>query len=205
MLFIKLLCIHFLCLQFLALEYGCLENELLDGLLEHHNCGNVQDLKVGRSWEKKYVSRYDPCKEKSPWIEKIRGVLDEFEKIARLTNNQSKHEKFKKLEEIIQYVKSASEELDFTKNFESKLIEVPKLQEPNPLYPSFSNSVKVVKNFDKGRHLVATRDIPVGEIIVVSDPIATLLCPEKLDKLQNHCLHCHLFSKAPVPCEVTIS
>lgn len=119
-----------------------------------------------------------------------------------MTNNQSKQEKFKKLEEIIQYVKSASEELDFTKNFESKLIDVPKLQDPNYLYPSFSNSVKVVKSLEKGRHLVATRDIPVGEIIAVSDPIATLLCPEKLDKLQNHCLHCHLFSKAPIPCEV---
>ena len=40
-----------------ALEYGCLENELLDGLMDHHNCGNVKDLKVGKSWEKKYASR----------------------------------------------------------------------------------------------------------------------------------------------------
>ena len=39
-------------------------------------------------------------------------------------------------------------------------------------------------------------------ITYLSEPIATLLCPEKLDKLQNHCLHCHLFSKAPIPCEV---
>ena len=42
---------------YLALEYGCLENELLDGLMDHHNCGNVKDLKVGKSWEKKYASR----------------------------------------------------------------------------------------------------------------------------------------------------
>ena len=47
-----------------------------------------------------------------------------------------------------------------------------------------------------------SRDIAVGEILIVSEPAATLLAPEKLDKLQNHCTHCHLFSKAPIPCEV---
>ena len=91
------------------------------------------------------TSRYDPCQEKSPWIEKIRGVLDDFEKIARLTNNKSKEEKFKKLEEIINYVKSASEDYDFTRNFESKVIEVPQLAATNPRYPSFSDSVNVVR------------------------------------------------------------
>ena len=53
------------------------------------------DLKVGTKWEKKYVSRYDPCKEKSPWVEKIRIVLEDFEKISRITNDRSKKEKFK--------------------------------------------------------------------------------------------------------------
>ena len=186
-----------------ALEYGCLENELLDGLLEHHNCGNSLDFKIGRNWEKKYVSRYNPCLEKSPWIEKIRAVLNEFDKISRTTaNERSKQEKFKKLEEIICFVKAAGEEYDFTKNFESKSIEVPKLEDSNPLYPSFTNSVNIVRSFDHGRHVIANKDILAGEIIAVSDPISTLLCPEKLDKLQNHCLHCHLFSKAPIPCEV---
>ena len=160
------------------------------------------DLKVGTKWEKKYVSRYDPCKEKSPWVEKIRIVLEDFEKISRITNDRSKKEKFKKLEEIIDYVRSAAQEFDFTKNFESKSIEVPNLESTNALYPSLSSKVDVVKSFDKGRHLIANEDIKAGEIIAVSDPIATLLCPEKLDKLQNHCLNCHLFSKAPIPCEV---
>ena len=184
-----------------ALDYGCLENELLDGLLEHHGCGTKQDLKVGRSWERKYVSRYNPCQETSPWIEKIRLVLDEFAKIARLTNEKSKHEKYKKLEEIIDHVRAASQEIDLNKNFESKDIEVPKLSSAHPAYPSLSSSVDVVRDYDKGRHVVANRDIAAGEIIAVSDPVATLLCPEKLEKLQNHCLHCHLFSKAPLPCE----
>ena len=49
---------------------------------------------------------------------------------------------------------------------------------------------------------LVSRDIAVGEILIVSEPAATLLAPEKLDKLQNHCTHCHLFSKAPIPCEV---
>ena len=95
--------------------------------------------------DKVFNPRYDPCQEKSPWIEKIRGVLDDFEKIARLPNNKSKEEKFKKLGEIINFVKLAAEEYDFTRNFESKVIEVPKLKDTNPRFPSFSDSVNVVR------------------------------------------------------------
>lgn len=169
----------------LALDYGCLENELLDGLLEHHNSGEDTELRVGEKWERKYVSRYDPCKEKSPWIAKIRKVLDEFDKIKRLTNaNDSKKEKFKKLEEIIGIVRDASKELDFTRNFESKTIEVPKISQPNPLFPSLTSLVDVGSDLDRGRHLVAGQDIAVGEIIAISDPTATLLCPENLGKLK---------------------
>lgn len=155
----------------------------MDGLLEHHNCGNQMDLKVGEKWEKKYVSRYDPCRDKSPWIAKIRKVLDDFDKIKRLTNaNDSKKAKFKKLEEIIGIVKEASQELDFTRNFESKTIEVPTIPKPNPLFPSLTSLVDVSSDLDKGRHLLANQDIPVGEIIAISEPAATLLAPENLGK-----------------------
>ena len=32
----------------------------------------------------------------------------------------------------------------------------------------------------KGRHLVAARDIPVGEMLVVEEPLCSILAPEKL-------------------------
>ena len=32
----------------------------------------------------------------------------------------------------------------------------------------------------KGRHVVAARDIPVGEMLVVEEPICSILAPEKL-------------------------
>ena len=83
--------------------------------------------------------------------------------------------------------------------------------------------------------MVAARDIPVGEMLVVEEPLCSILAPEKLglssllapwivllfcrlarlafpdmrifllppEKLTNHCLHCHVFTKAPLPCEVT--
>ena len=64
---------------------------------------------------------------------------------------------------------------------------------------------------------MATRDIPVGEIVGVEEPICNILAPEKLgenklrknriistfaENLTNHCLHCHVYTKAPIPCEV---
>ena len=73
--------------------------------------------------------------------------------------------------------------------------DVPKISSPNLDYPAFSDAVTVVKNVDKGklevtvslwifaspgRYLVATRDIPVGEIVGVEEPICNILAPEKL-------------------------
>ena len=90
-------------------------------------------------------------------MHKIRGVLDEFEKIARLTTDRSKQERSRRLEEIIGYVRLAAAELDFTKNFESRMTEVPRLGETNPLYPALSAAVEVARAGDRGRHLVANR------------------------------------------------
>ena len=120
------------------------------------------------------TARYDPCREKSPWVHKIRGVLDEFEKIARLTNDRSKQERSRRLEEIIGYVRLAAAELDFTKNFESRITEVPRLGETNPLYPALSAAVEVATSGDRGRHLVASRWAVVGgersrDPVLVSD------------------------------------
>ena len=188
----------------LALEYGCLENELLDFLLDHHKLENPVDIVVGRKLEIRYVSTYNQDKKRSDWVEKIRKVLDEFEGIRKMNSAESKQAKANKLQEIITYVRMATDEDPFDKNFEAKLIEVPKLENQNFLYPSLSEAVDVCHSMERGRHVVANRDIAVGEIIAINNPICTLLCPEKLDKLKNHCLNCHLFTKAPIPCEVSI-
>jgi len=78
---------------------------------------------------------------------------------------------------------------------------VPKIRNPNLDYPSFSDAILVTSSLEKGRHVVAARDIPVGEMLVVEEPLCSILAPEKLEKLTNHCLHCHVFTKAPLPCE----
>ena len=196
---------HMLALRDLAiaLEYGCLENELLDFLLEHHKSGNPVDISVGRKLERRYISTYNQDKTRSPYIEKIRKILDEFEGIRKLNSAESKQEKAKKLQEIIECIKIATDGDQFDKNFEAKHIDVPTIKEKNQSYPSFSEAADVCNDMDKGRHVVANRDIAVGEIIAINEPICTLLCPEKLEKLQNHCQHCNLFTKAPIPCEVS--
>ena len=196
---------HFLALRDLsvALEYGCLENELLDFLLEHHKLGNPVDIVVGRKLERKYISTYNQDKQRSPYVEKIRKILDEFEGIRKLNSAESKQEKAKKLQEIIVCIRMATDGDQFDKNFEAKLIDVPVIEKQNLHYPSFSEAVDVSHSEERGRHVVANRDIAVGEIIAINEPICTLLCPENLEKLQNHCLHCNLFTKAPLPCEVS--
>ena len=51
--------------------------------------------------------------------------------------------------------------------------------------------------FFRGRLLVATEDIPPGEIIIVETPYSSILLPEYY---QSHCQSCYMRVKAPIPC-----
>ncbi|CAH1376373.1 unnamed protein product [Tenebrio molitor] len=75
----------------------------------------------------------------------------------------------------------------------------PKISESerNPLIQSAKNCVKIVKNVKWGRHVVATRDIKVGEVLAVESPYASMIFKDAF----VHCQECLDLCYNPIPCD----
>ena len=115
----------------------------------------------------------------SRWAEEIRRNLTEALKLKRNTPG-SKKIKDDILRNIIQSIRQASEESNLDDNLEIKELEVPKLKGIsskcfcsffifkrtltgwNPLCPAFSEAAKIAGDPEKGRKVLARRDIMVN-------------------------------------------
>ncbi|TRY68906.1 hypothetical protein TCAL_03792 [Tigriopus californicus] len=70
----------------------------------------------------------------------------------------------------------------------------------HPNYPSASEAISINFSDTFGRHVVARRDIQVGEVLFREDPIVWYHCPED-DVTQESCHHCFRFLSFPgIPC-----
>ena len=57
-------------------------------------------------------------------------------------------------------------------------IKPPEIASRNPRYPSFADCVAVAVDMDKGRKVVATREVAVGEVVMTETPNTLFFCPE---------------------------
>lgn len=70
----------------------------------------------------------------------------------------------------------------------------------HPNYPSASEAISIKFSDTFGRHVVARRDIDVGEVLFREDPIVWFHSPED-DVTQESCHHCFRFLSFPgIPC-----
>ncbi len=67
----------------------------------------------------------------------------------------------------------------------------------NEAYPNASSNVKIEYNKKKGRHMVATDDVKIGEVLVAESPFASVLLE---DFRQSHCYHCFQRVTIVTPC-----
>ncbi|XP_050521268.1 SET and MYND domain-containing protein 4-like [Daktulosphaira vitifoliae] len=68
---------------------------------------------------------------------------------------------------------------------------------PNDLYPAATNAMKIEYNSLEGRHARASRNIPVGKVILIEKAYASVL----LQKYgHSHCTNCFNKLIAPLPC-----
>ncbi|XP_058809124.1 SET and MYND domain-containing protein 4-like [Phymastichus coffea] len=72
---------------------------------------------------------------------------------------------------------------------------------PNEQIPCASEALKVRCNDEFGRHVVATRDIEPGEILIVEKPYSKIL---SLNEAYTHCSNCLQVHWAMIPCEFCI-
>lgn len=76
---------------------------------------------------------------------------------------------------------------------------LPKIKSPSKKYDCASDAIEI-KYSDKyfGRHVVATRDIEPGEVLVVEKPFSMFL---EDDNIYTHCAYCMRYLWAGIPCQ----
>ncbi|XP_066949509.1 SET and MYND domain-containing protein 4-like [Macrobrachium rosenbergii] len=65
------------------------------------------------------------------------------------------------------------------------------------LFPRASSALEFTVTKDRGRCVIAKRDIRPGDILIVEEPFCTMMNP---DFLASHCYHCYVRSPVPIPC-----
>lgn len=76
--------------------------------------------------------------------------------------------------------------------------ETPKVKAPHTKFPCASDAIDVNYSEKFGRHVVATRDIEVGEVLVVERPYLKLI---DTDNAHSFCCHCLKFMWNSIACD----
>ncbi|XP_059084341.1 SET and MYND domain-containing protein 4-like [Tigriopus californicus] len=188
----------------MAFDLGCLERELMDFLLAHHTTdSDIRAANNDASVERSIEAMYNPDianESKKYFSHKLRADLEliRTQQKGRPTEADVKNVmiSLRTEAEKQQADKKDSVRCPFPK------IRPPQIDRTNTRYPSFSEAVDVVVDMDKGRKVVAEKEIDIGEIIMTETPNTLFFCPEmeKLPLLKSHCLHCMSYTIAPIPC-----
>lgn len=76
--------------------------------------------------------------------------------------------------------------------------DIPKLLKPHPYISCASEAVEINNTPEMGRHVVASRDISVGEVIAIEKPYTKILLKEKC---LDHCHNCLKLCYNLLPCD----
>ncbi|CAL4058712.1 unnamed protein product [Meganyctiphanes norvegica] len=76
----------------------------------------------------------------------------------------------------------------------------PKIVESNPSIPCFSSAIKVQWTPERGRHLIASRDIKPGEVLAVEKAYMWTIDTQNPLTMMNFCSTCLGRCAAPLPC-----
>jgi len=95
-------------------------------------------------------------------------------------------------------VSVSREDFGFCHTYELKTQTPQFTDSPNQVYPSLSSAASVAYEENRGRFIVAARDIVPGDVILIERPYASVLLPERY---YDHCRHCYRHTLAPLPCQ----
>lgn len=79
---------------------------------------------------------------------------------------------------------------------------VPELESRNSKYPCASDAIDVRYTKELGRHIAATRDIEVGEVLAIEEPYSKYI---NFENMYTHCSHCLRYTFRGIPCDNCIS
>lgn len=107
------------------------------------------------------------------------------------------------IETLKRSTKTSQNKAALSRNINS-IVALPRVDagKPNAKMPSCSDSLSLSYDKIKGRHLVATRNIKVGDVVMIDKPFSF---STDIEALATNCLHCHvslnLESNVRIPCE----
>lgn len=79
--------------------------------------------------------------------------------------------------------------------------DLPELKSPSEKFPFASDAIDVEYSKASGRHIVATRDIEIGELLLIEKPYVAL----RRDLFFVTCSHCLMETAKAIPCERCIN
>lgn len=82
---------------------------------------------------------------------------------------------------------------------------IPELKSRNEKFPCASDAIDVQYTKKYGRHIVATRDIEIGEILIVEQPYSRFIHLEDPSVKYTHCFYCLKYSLAGIPCDKCVN
>lgn len=118
--------------------------------------------------------------------------------INEITSEPNKLKLQTKLDELRQKTEQKSFQCNPAKQAESKNKSLPVIKSYSNEIPCASDAVALKYDENNGRHVVATRNIDAGEVIVVEKPYSLLLLSE--NRL-THCSNCLKNSWTAIPCK----
>ncbi|XP_015109946.1 SET and MYND domain-containing protein 4 [Diachasma alloeum] len=87
-------------------------------------------------------------------------------------------------------------------NDEGHLPDFPPGHVDNPEIPGASDAIAIRYSGKYGRHIVATRDIDVGEVLAVQIPYAAVL---ELERRRTNCWYCLMQTWSAIPCDACVN
>ena len=129
-------------------------------------------------------------------FKRYKECIKDIDRALKLSNCQVLKAKLSKRKSVcLEFICNEIEKLTI---HDKKL---PEIRSPNKKYPCASDAIDVAYNDEFGRHIVATRDIECGEILIVEEAFCTIL---DIDKLHLYCSNCLKFSWSLTPCDYCI-
>ncbi|XP_064093426.1 SET and MYND domain-containing protein 4-like isoform X2 [Macrobrachium nipponense] len=108
-----------------------------------------------------------------------------------------KQELNERQKECLSLLKTSSKSQSSNSNSLEDKASIPKLVEPSSIIPCVSSSCKIAYMQEKGRHIIASKKINPGDVILVEKAYCSSL---SLDRLATHCSTCLRECLAPLPC-----
>lgn len=142
------------------------------------------------------------CKEA---LDSYRAAVNslEFSNLETNKRMQRREELDKEMKTIVEVMSERSDFLEEPNTNSSRVVlcdknlPCPADERSNTTFCSLSGACDVRYEPDKGRFIVALRDILPGEVILKERPYSSVLLP---DRYIDHCCRCYKYTLAPVPC-----